>query len=125
MAHPDAELVRNAYEALNRHDIDSFLSAFAQDAVMHGADGEVTGRDAIRSIVQELIALSEESLQIEVHDVLANDEHTVVLQTTTAQLGDRRLSDRVVYVFHVESGLIKDAFFVGDPSVQTEFYGLA
>ena len=124
MTHRNAELVRKAYEALNRYEIDAFLSAFGQDAVMHGADGEVTGRDAIRSIVEELIALSEQSLHIEVHDVLANDEHTVVLQTTTAQLGDRHLRDRVVYVFHIEDDLIRDAFFVGDPKVQREFYGL-
>jgi hypothetical protein len=91
---------------------------------MHGADGEVTGRDAIRSVIVQLIDLSERSLQIEVHDVLANDDHTVVVQTTTAQLGDRHLRDRVVYIFPVKGDLIRDAFLVGDPRVQTEFYGL-
>lgn len=124
MAHPNAELVRSAYEALNLYDLDVFLSAFAEDAVMHGADGEVTGRDAIRTVVEELIALSNRTLRIEVHDVVANDDHTVALQITTAQLGDRHLRDRVVYVFHIEDKLIRDAFFVGDPRVQADFYGL-
>ena len=124
MDHPDAQLLRTAYEALNRYDLEAFSAAFAEDAIMHGADGQVTGRDSIRSIVEQLIDLSKRSLQIEVHDVLANDDHTVVLQTTTAQLGDRSLRDRVVYVFHVDDGLISEAFFVGDPRVQEDFYGL-
>ncbi len=124
MSHPNVELARNAYEALNRYDVEGFLSAFAADAVLHGADGALAGKESIRQVIEQLIELSERSLVIEVHDIIANDDHTVVLQTTTAQVGDRRLEDRVVYVFHMEDGLIRDAFFVGDPTVQTEFYGL-
>ena len=124
MSHPNVELARNAYEALNSHDVGGFVSAFAADAVLQGGEGAITGRDSIRQALEQLIELSEQSLRIEVHDILANDDHTVVLQTTTAQLGDRRLEDRVVYVYHVADGLIREAFFVGDPGVQTEFYGL-
>ena len=51
---------------------------------------------------------------------------SVVLQTTTARLGDRYLKDRVVYVSHIDGdGLLCDAYFPGDPRVQEEFYGLA
>lgn len=124
MSHPNVELARNAYEALNRHDVGGFMSAFAADAVLHGAEEPIAGKESIRQIIEQLIELSERSLRIEVHDVLANDDHTVVLQTTTAELGDRRLEDRVVYVYHVKDGLFEDAFFVGDPAVQAEFFGL-
>ncbi len=48
----------------------------------------------------------------------------MILQTTTAQLGDNHLSDRVVYVFHIDDRKIIDAWFSGDPRVQEEFYGL-
>jgi len=44
------------------------------------------------------------------------------LQLTTATRGDRILEDRVVYVFHIDNGLIVDAYFQGDPQVQEEFY---
>lgn len=126
MAHPHVEMAAKAYEALNRKDLDTFISAFADDAVMHGADGQIVGRDAIRNVIEQLIDLSENSLRILVHDILANDDHTVVLQTTTAHLGDRHLEDRVVYVFHFsDDGLIQDAYFIGDPRVQEHFYGLA
>lgn len=124
MAHPHAVLVADAYSALNNRDIEGFLAPFADDAVLHGADGSIEGKEAIGSMVRQLIELSQDTLFIEVHDVLANDEHTVILQTTTAQLGDNHLSDRVVYVFHIDDRKIIDAWFSGDPRVQEEFYGL-
>lgn len=125
MTHPHRAIARNAYEALNSRDLESFAAAFAEHAVMHGSDGQITGRESIRAAIAQLVELSGNSLHIEIHDILANDHHTVVLQTTTAQLDDRRLEDRVVYVFHIEDNLIKDAYFSGDPRVQGEFYGLS
>lgn len=125
MGHANVELVAKAYAALNRRDLDGFMSAFADDAVLHGADGQIEGKDAILAVIRQLIELSEDSLEIDVHDILANDAHTVVLQTTKAQLGERHLEDRVVYVFHInDDGLIRDAYFTGDPRIQEEFYGL-
>lgn len=124
MTHPSVALVAGAYQALNRRDLDGFISAFADDAVWHGADRQIEGKDAILSLIRQLIELSEDSLEIDVHDILANDAHTVVLQTTKAQLGERHLADQVVYVLHMnEVGLIRDAYFTGDPRVQEEFYG--
>ena len=70
-----------------------------------------------RSVVEQLRAMTKNTLRIEVHDVLANDNHTVILQLTKAQLGDR-----VVYVFHIDDGFIVDAYFQGDPRVQEAFY---
>jgi ketosteroid isomerase-like protein len=59
---------------------------------------------------------------IELHDVLANDEHAVALQVTQAERGGRMLSDRVVYVFHLRNGKIAEAWFNGDPRVQDDFW---
>lgn len=122
MTHPNETLVRDSDRSFNEGDIDGFLVAFAQDAVLYGADGQIEGRGAIRSLVEQLRALTENALHIEVHDVLANDHHTVILQLTKAKLGDRVLEDRVVYVFHIENGCIVDAYFQGDPRVQEGFY---
>jgi len=60
MTHPHETLVRDAYGAFNEGDIDGFHVAFAEDAVLHGADGQIAGRDAIRSVVEQLRALTEE-----------------------------------------------------------------
>jgi hypothetical protein len=97
--HPNVALVAKAYQALNRRDLDSFISAFADDAVLYGADGQIEGKEAILSVIRHLIGLSENSLEIDVHDILANNAHTVVLQTTKTQMGERHLEDRAVYGF--------------------------
>ena len=73
-------------------------------------------------MVEQLRALTENTLHIEVHDVLANENHPVILQLTKARLEDRFLEDRVVYVFHIDDGFIVDAYFQGDPRIQEAFY---
>lgn len=64
--------------------------------MLYGADGQIEGKAAILSVIRQLIDLSENSLEIDVHDILANDAHAVVLQITKAQLGEKQLEDRVV-----------------------------
>lgn len=82
MTHPNVALVAEAYQVLNQRDLGGFMSAFADDAVLYGADGQVEGKEAILSVIRQLIELSKDTLQIEVYDILANDAHTIVLQTT-------------------------------------------
>lgn len=102
--------------------MDAFVAEFAENAVWHGGGLTIEGREAIGALVGRLIDASGGTLQIDLHDVLANDEHVVVLQTTRAEREGRRLKDNVVYVFHVADGKIAEAWFNGDPRVQDEFW---
>jgi ketosteroid isomerase-like protein len=120
--HPNEEVVRRAYAAINRGDIDGFVTEFAENAVWHGSGRTIEGREGIGALVAQLVDASGGSLRIDLHDVLANDKHAVVLQTTTAEREGRRLEDNVVYVFHVADGKIMEAWFNGDPRVQDEFW---
>lgn len=122
MSHPNERVVRRAYEAINDRDVEGFIRQFADDAVWHGAGAEIRGNEAIGELVGQLIDASGGTLQIDLHDVLANEEHVVVLQVTTAEREGRPLTDRVAYVFHVEHGKITEAWFNGDPRVQDEFW---
>jgi uncharacterized protein len=122
VTHPDEHVVRRMYAAINQRDVDALVATFAPDAVWHGAGARVEGAESITAMVQQLIEASEGTLQIELHDVLANDEHTVALQVTTAQRAGRSLRDSVVYVYHLRDGRIVDAWFSGDPRVQDEFW---
>lgn len=122
MPHPDETLLRRMYDAINSRDYSSVMNCFAANAIWHGAGLEVTGPASIAELVRRLDTASGGTLHIDVHDVLANDVHVVVLQTTRAERGDRVLQDRVVYVFHVGRGRITHAWFTGDPRVQDEFW---
>ncbi len=112
-----------AWDAINRRDFDAFSQALADEFVWHGAGTRLEGPDAITGMMRQMVAATANTLHVDVHDILANDEHAVVIQTTRAERQGRRLEDRVVYVLHVAGGRIREAFFVGDPSVQDEFFG--
>jgi ketosteroid isomerase-like protein len=122
MPHPNEETVRRAYAAINARDVQGFMDEFTQDAVWHGSGTEIRGREALGGLVGGLVEASEGTLHIELHDVLANDEHVAVLQITRAERKGRRLADRVIYVFHLDRGKITEAWFNGDPRVQDEFW---
>ncbi len=100
----------------------AFTAEFAEDAVWHGGGQTIEGREAIGALVGQLIDASGGTLKIDLHDILASDDHVVVLQTTRAQWEGRRLEDNVVYVFHIADGKIAEAWFNGDPRVQDEFW---
>lgn len=110
------------YAAINDRDMDTLVAQFADDAVWHGGEAQIRGKEAIAQLVGELIEASGGTLHIDLHDLLANDQHVVALQTTTAERKGHYLADRVVYVFHVENGKIAEAWFSGDPQVQDEFW---
>lgn len=122
MLPPDIEVVRRMYAAINNRDLDAVAKAFGPNAVWHGAGTEIHGNEAIAGMVGEMVEASGDTLHIELHDMLVSNEHVVALQITRAERADRRLEDRVVYVFHVEDRWISEAWFNGDPSVQDAFW---
>jgi hypothetical protein len=123
MVHPNELVIRRAYDAVNRGDVAGFAAAFVEDAVWHGSGTSISGAQAIAGLVGTLWEASGGTLHIELHDVLANDEHAVALQVTRAEREGRSLADRVVYVFHLRDGRITEAWFNGDPGVQAAFWG--
>jgi uncharacterized protein len=124
MPHPNEQVIRRAYAAINRGDLGALSAEFTEDAIWHGSEAaQITGAEAIADLVGELREASGDSIRIELHDVLANDDHAVALQITRAERNGQSLVDRVVYVFHLRDGKIAEAWFNGDPRVQDDFWG--
>jgi lipopolysaccharide export system protein LptA len=60
---------------------------------------------------------------VEVHDVLANDEHTVVLAHTTVKRGDETYTADEVHVFRTRGEEITEAWgFTSDPEGRGKFW---
>jgi ketosteroid isomerase-like protein len=123
MRHPNDQVIRRAYAAINRGDLAAFSAQFTEDAIWHGSGAQIIGAEAIADLVAKLREASGGTLRIELHDVLANDDHAVALQMTRAERNGRSLVDRVVYVFHLRDDKIAEAWFNGDPRVQDDFWG--
>ena len=115
MAHPNEEVARSATEALAKGDMEGFLSLHTDDAVVHfpgrGAmAGDHRGKDGVAKMFQQQMQLLDSPLEIENHDILASDDHTVVLTKTRASRDGKILEQNQVVVMHIEGGKIAEVW---------------
>ncbi|MGZ4105658.1 MAG: nuclear transport factor 2 family protein [Actinomycetota bacterium] len=119
MAHPNEDLLRKGYDAFANFDLDTIRALFADDIRWHVGGrsplaADLKSKDEVFEWFAKLLTLSEGTYKIDVHDVLANDTHAVVLSTDTAQRGDKHLSVHAVAVYHVSDGKVDEAWFLND-----------
>jgi uncharacterized protein len=128
MPNKNEELLRKGYEAFANYDLDTIRALFADDIVWHVGGrsqlaGTFKGTDEVFGWFAKLLTLSEGTFKIDVHDVIANDNHAVVLSNDTAQRGDKSIDLQAVAVFHIENGQVKEAwFFNSDVYADDEFF---
>ena len=128
MAHPNEELLRKGYAAFDTYDLDTIRALFADDIVWHVGGrsqlaGTLKGKDEVFGWFAKLLTLSEGTFKINVHDIIANDNHAVVLSNDTAQRGDKHLDVQAVAIFHIENNQVKEAwFFNSDVYAYDEFF---
>ena len=86
--------------------------------------GDKLGPDQIISFLEGVFQGTHADFMIEVHDVLANDRHTVVLAHVTARRDDSTYTADEVHVYNVgDDGLVTEAWgFTDDPEGQGSFW---
>ncbi len=113
--HPSADLIRRGYEAFLKGDMATLENLFVEDVVWHAAgtnptSGEHKGRDAVLALFRRVKELSGGSFRVEVHTVLADDDHGVSLTRTTASREGKHLRAQSVTVFHIRDGKITEVW---------------
>jgi ketosteroid isomerase-like protein len=98
--HPNVDLLRNAYNAFSRGDMDALSEAFAKGITWHilgtgPMNGDRKGPQEVFEFFGWLAQESEGTLRVELHDVLANDEHGVALVEVTAERKGQTLQQKV------------------------------
>lgn len=111
--HPNLDLLRRGYTAYGSGDLDAINELFADDVVWHIAGrsplaGDYTGKEQVFGFFARLQELSDGTSKIEVHDLLANDEHGVVLVTESATRGGRSHEGSATHVFHLREGKVTE-----------------
>lgn len=111
--HPNIAVFRRAYDAFIAGDMDRLAELIASDVVWHvpGANlisGEYTGRKAIFGCFNKIFELSQGTYRPQLHDILANDDHTVALLHATARHGGKTLDQDYAFVFHIRGGQIAE-----------------
>jgi uncharacterized protein len=119
MVHPNEELVRRGFDAFAKGDVDTLRELFDQDAVWHvpgrnQLSGDHRGIDTILGLFAKIAELSGGTFRIDLHDVVANDEHAVGIYVSRGEREGRTLEDRNVLVTHIRNRKIAEAWLLND-----------
>lgn len=128
MAHQNEELLRKGYAAFGSGDMDAVNELFADDIVWHVPgnnmlSGDYEGKDAVFGFLGKVMEGTGGTLQQEIHDVLANDEHAVALVKTRAERGGKTLEGQDVHLYHVQDGKVTESWnHAGDQAAVDDFW---
>ncbi len=106
MTHPNEELLREAFAAFMRGDMEALQTKyFAEDIRYHVAGrsqiaGDYEGIAQVLGLFGRLFELSGGTLRLELHDVVANDEHGVALFKVLAEREGKQLADNEILISH-------------------------
>jgi len=121
--HPNAALARAMLDAMNRGDMQALDGFTSDDIVWHeiGRAEPRRGKAALRAATAE--GAVDYTITANLHDVVANDEHTIALVEATATRGGRTLTYRVAEVYHIRAGkLVERWAFSDDTAAITAFF---
>jgi uncharacterized protein len=111
--HPNVARIRDGYAAFAKGDFAVLTDLFAEDLVWHVGGrsqlaGDYRGRDAVFAFFGRLMEVTEGSFRLDVHAVLADDEHAVALVVGTASRGGRSVTDNAAHVLHMRDGKVTE-----------------
>jgi ketosteroid isomerase-like protein len=111
--HPNLELLRRGYAAYGAGDMDAINEVFHDDVVWHVAgrsplSGDYSGKEQVFGFFGKLGELSDGTSKVEVHDLLANDEHGVALVKESATRNGRSHEGQATHVFHLRDGKVTE-----------------
>ena len=115
--HPNEQLLRNEYRARADRDDRLLAEVFADDIAWHvpGKNliaGEYRGRDQVMEYVRRRRALVDDTFEVTVEDVLANDEHGFVIASGSAVRDGKRLEWRAHGLYRFENGRIAECWLL-------------
>jgi ketosteroid isomerase-like protein len=127
--HPNAELFRRGYTAFRAGDLDTVRSLFAPDIqwTIPGRNrfsGVHRGTDDVINLFVQQFQETNGTFAVDVHDILANDEHAVALATVSGERKGKKLSDRYTHVVHIKDGKVIESWILNEnPDAADEFWG--
>lgn len=124
--HPNATLVRGMLESMNRGDMQGMSDMLADDVEWYeiGRDEAIHGKAALAARYGMGGGTAPDfEISGELHDVVANDDHTIALTTAHARRGGRTLDYRTAEIYHIHDGKITARWaFSNDTAAINEFF---
>jgi ketosteroid isomerase-like protein len=126
--HANVELVRDAYDAFVKGDMEAVGKAFADDIVVHDQGrspfaGDYVSKDEVFRLFGRLAEMTAGTFHQEIDDIIGNDTKVVVLGTERAERNGRQMSSPSALVWRIEDGKIVEAWsYYTDQYTRDEFY---
>ena len=120
------EMARKGYEAFDKQDIQTVMSLITDETVWHGGPsgplaGDYKGKAQIMEFFAKFGQLTQGSYKAEIHDMLGNQEHNVILGTATITINGKTRKDRFVDVVHPDSeGRVKEFWRFNEDQARLE-----
>ena len=108
--HPNVAVVREGFQAFERGDMGWMDQHLADDVVWHvGGNSKWAGAYQGKAKVLEYFGRQAQAMtgppSSDIHDIVGNDEHVVVLGTASASAADGSGAEwKFVQVFHIRDG---------------------
>lgn len=117
--HPHAALVRAGLEAFGAGNVRAIVDLLDDDVVWHqiGVPQPLRGREAVAAAMPA-IGEVDFTIDTELHDVVANDEHAIALVNATAHRGGRTLEYRTAEIMHVRDGRVVERWAFSDDTAR-------
>jgi ketosteroid isomerase-like protein len=124
--HPNAAVIRSAYEAMSKGDVPAFAALLDDDITWYestaGMEGVYRGRDQVLAFLGQVFQQAGMQMSVSVHDILANDDHAVILHESTLTFGNRSHTGQYADVYHLRDGRITTHWHLAvDPRADAEF----
>jgi len=122
--HPNAVIARQMTDALSRGDMQALDGFLADDVIWHeiGRAEPRRGKAALRAVAVAGGAV-DYTITGKLHDVVANDDHTIALVDATATRGGKTFHYRTAEIYHIRDGKIAERWaFSDDTAAITAFF---
>ncbi len=114
MTHTNVDVIRSGYDAFAAGDVPAVLDVLSEDIEWHISgrnplSGDYAGHDAVVGFFQHMDELSNGSFDLDVHDIVASgDDTVVVLVTENAERKDTAVAFPGVHVWRLKDGMATD-----------------
>jgi hypothetical protein len=124
MAHPNAELIKRFFEAIQAGDRSTILDCLADDVVMHvpgknNVSGTYKGKEQFGGAMAKAEELTG-GLTRELHDITASDDHVVALVGLKATREGQTLTWNGANIWHVRGGKLAEVWLLSDDQDTTD-----
>jgi hypothetical protein len=110
--------IRRYCDAWKAGDLATIVDCYHDDLVLHyfgrsPLAGDHRGKTAALTVLARVQQLANRQL-LEIHDVLASDEHAIILARERFERDGRQVESKRVLVYHVRDGKLAEAWIYDD-----------